>query len=70
MPLTKTSMPPAGPDGCESTVEMLCLHCWKGKLLSLATMPCAPWIFSPSKVSMDWSWYRPSRFTLAVSNVV
>uniref|UniRef100_A0A2P2JTL5 Uncharacterized protein MANES_13G010400 n=1 Tax=Rhizophora mucronata TaxID=61149 RepID=A0A2P2JTL5_RHIMU len=48
-------MPPAGPEGWQSTVVMLCWHCWKGRLVSLATMLAEPWIFCPSKVSIDSS---------------
>jgi hypothetical protein len=67
--LTNTIIPPAGPDGWQSTVEMSCLHCWNGRLLSLLLMFCAPWIFSPSNDSIELSWNNPSRLGVLLSKV-
>jgi hypothetical protein len=67
--LTNTIIPPAGPDGWQSTVEMSCLHCWNGRLLSLLLMFCAPWIFSPSNDNIELSWNNPSRLGVLLSKV-
>ena len=51
------------------TVTTVWAHLVKGREVSLVAMAAAPWNFSPSKESMEPSWYNPTSAARLVSNV-
>lgn len=68
-PVTKM-LTPWLTDGCASSDDTLCWHCWNGSVVSFCRMAGLPLIFCPSNVSSDCSWYRLASACLLVSKVL